>query len=948
MSSLMRSQRVSMAAFQKTALLDAGSSAYLEMLYEDYLEGRADLPPDWNHYFEQLASSSDSMSEARHLHIQEEFRQLAKHPVSSPGLDQQVVQEALEHERKQVRVRECIDAFRLLGHLHADINPLRKPDRQLVAELMPSFYQFSEHDLATNFDVGSLPGSQQRPLRQIIHDLNKIYCETLASEFMHIPDSPERIWVQERVEEMCMRKTLESEEKIHLLDRLIDAEGLENYLGTRYPGAKRFSLEGCDSLLVALDTLIQEGSKKGAREVIIGMAHRGRLNVLVNLLGKQPKQLFDEFEGKILDEKLEMGDVKYHLGFSSNLTTNHGRVHLSLSFNPSHLEVVTPVVCGSVRARQERRNDTEYTQVLPIAVHGDASFSGQGIVMETLNMSETRGFRVGGTVHIIVNNQVGFTTSNPQDARSTLYSSDIGKMIEAPIFHVNANDPEAVYKAMLLALEYRKEFKKDIIIDLIGYRKHGHNEADEPSVTQPAMYKIIRSMPTPATVYAERLIGESVITIETVEKMRKDYRDAIVELQRSVVDNLDDNRERDFSGDWKPYAGKKWRAPTDTSVPLSTLQALALKQCELPEGFPVHRLVKKVLDDRRKMTQGEQPLDWGYAENLAYATLLVEHCPIRLSGQDVGRGTFFHRHAVLYHQENESEYVPLSHLSEDQAKFSPINSLLSEEAVLAFEYGFAKTEPKGLVIWEAQFGDFANGAQVVIDQFISSGEQKWGMLCGVVLFLPHGYEGQGAEHSSARLERYLQLCAKDNIQVCVPTTPAQVFHMLRRQFLRPLRIPLVVMTPKSLLRHKLAVSQLEDLASGQFLPVIDEMDDLDPASLRRVVLCSGKIYYDLLQNRRESNSQDVAIVRIEQLYPFPDEELKSVLTKYAAVKDIVWCQEEPKNQGAWYMCRDHFESCLSEGQTLRYAGRRAAPAPAVGYFHLYQEQQKAVIQEALE
>ncbi len=943
----MSTQRVSMTILKKTSLLDAGSSSYLEQLYEDFLENQHSVPAEWQEYFAQLPTRTSSVSEQKHLKIQAEFKQLARHPERRfRSMNTADATELLQHERKQTRVREFIDAYRLLGHLHADINPLEKPDQALVAELMPSFYGFSGNDFATLFDAGSLPGPSQRTLQQIIDDLNKIYCSTIASEFMHIPDSPERIWVQEQVEEMNATARLTPEIKKNILENLVAAEGLERYLASKYPGAKRFSVEGAESLIVALDTLIQQGADKGAREVIICMAHRGRLNVLVNILGKKPSQLFDEFEGKKNNETIELGDVKYHQGFSSSFNTPKGQLHLSLSFNPSHLEIVTPVVCGSVKARQERRKDTSFTQVLPIAIHGDASFAGQGVVMETLNMSETRGFAIGGTVHIIVNNQVGFTTSNVKDARSTLYCSDIGKMIEAPILHANGDDPEAVYRVIELALQYRYQFKKDVIVDLVTYRRRGHNEADEPSVTQPLMYQLIRKLPTTCTLYSDKLVSENVVLREEADQLREDYRQSLENEKISVVHNIANNANREFGSDWSAYQEKNWRVPVETGVPVATLQDLLKRQSQLPEGFVLHKLVQKVVHDRNQMSSGVLPLDWGCAENLAYASLLEEQCSVRLSGQDVGRGTFFHRHAVFYNQVDGREYLPLANLSEQQARFDCINSLLSEEAVLAFEYGFAKTEPKGIVIWEAQFGDFANGAQVVIDQFISSGEQKWGMLCGLVLFLPHGYEGQGAEHSSARLERYLQLCARDNIQVCVPTTPAQIFHLLRRQYLRPTRTPLVVMTPKSLLRHKLAVSSLEELSGGKFMPIVLETE-VKPSETTRVILCSGKVYYDLLEQRQAEQKNKVAIVRIEQLYPFPDQELNTILTEYESAKEIIWCQEEPKNQGAWYNIRHQLESTLVSGQVLAYAGRPAFAAPAAGYYHLYKEQQNKLIREAL-
>lgn len=954
-TSVMENHKATLSELQKTALLDAGSSVYLEKQYDDYLKDPNSVSTEWRQYFEQLPLVDGIASEARHSEIQAVFRQLVRHPTALHGtieegssvVEIEHLKAALSRERKQTAVRELIDAYRLLGHLHADIDPLKLREKAAVPELMLSYYHLTPADLNLTFDAGSLPGASSRTLQQILEDLKKCYCGTVASEFMHIPDSPERIWVQQQVEERGLQNKLSIDIQCRLLDCLIAADGLEKYLGAKYPGAKRFSLEGTDSLIVALDTFIQQGGVHGAKEIIMCMAHRGRLNVLVNLLGKTPEQLFDEFEGKHYDVKLETGDVKYHQGFSSDVSTLGGNVHLSLAFNPSHLEIITPVVCGSVKARQERRKDNEKTEVLSIAVHGDAAFAGQGVVMETLNMSQTRGFKIGGTIHVVVNNQIGFTTSNPSDMRSTLYCSDIGKMIEVPIFHVNADDPEAVYSVMELALRYREKFKKDVIIDLMGYRRQGHNEADEPAATQPLMYQIIRKTLPSAQLYANKLIADNVLSTAEVDGMVKAYRDSLDSRQQAVARNLVNEVQREFSSHWEIYSSQDWRMPTNTGVALSTLKRLAESQTTMPAGFVLHPRVQKMIEDRRKMTEGEMPLDWGYAETLAYATLLTENYLVRLSGQDVARGTFFHRHAVLHNQVDNAEYIPLEHLSQTQAKFTVVDSLLSEDAVLAFEYGFAKTEPLGLIIWEAQFGDFANNAQVVIDQFISSGEQKWGRLCGLTVYLPHGYEGQGAEHSSARLERYLQLCAEHNIQVCVPTTPAQVFHMIRRQMIRPIRKPLIVLTPKSLLRHKLAVSSLQELESGGFLHVIPEVDDIKPTDVKRIVLCTGKVYYDLLEKRRADNQKDIAILRIEQLYPFPDIELQAQLALYSAATEVVWCQEEPRNQGAWYNIQHHLTAVITQQQQLQYAGRQAAAAPAVGYLHLHQAQQAALVNDAL-
>lgn len=952
MSILKEIKPTSLEEFKKSASLDAGNAGYLEDLYEQYLKDPAQLSLEWRHYFGVLQSVS--AREESHQEIRETFKQIVRQaPVfrsqqmNSNSADAVMLEKQLLQEKKQTRVRELIDAYRLLGHLNAAIDPLMNRVKRPVPELMLSYYHLSESDLNTEFEVGSLPGARVRTLSNILEDLNKIYCGSIASEFMHIPDSPERLWVQSQVEQSSNEAALPLATKQRLLKSITAAEGLEKYLGAKYPGAKRFSLEGNDTLLVALDTLVQEGGIKGLKEIVIGMAHRGRLNVLVNLLGKAPSQLFDEFEGKHYSESLESGDVKYHQGFSSNIDTPGGHVHLSLAFNPSHLEIVSPVVCGSVKARQERRSDRDFSEVLSIGIHGDAAFAGQGVVMETLNMSETRGFKIGGSIHIIVNNQIGFTTSDPHEARSTLYCSDIGKMIEVPVFHINANDPEAVYRVMKLALRYREKFKKDVIIDLIGYRRHGHNEADEPAATQPIMYQQIRKLPTVCALYADRLLQEQSMTSLEIEKFSQDYRNSLEKREGLVAQDIVNGVQYEFASDWELYATKDWRVAAKTGVHKVLLKKLAELQTTLPEGFVLHPRIEKIIQDRRKMTAGELPLDWGYAETLAYATIINDNFLVRLSGQDVGRGTFFHRHAVLYNQKDGSEYIPLAQLSKGQATFTVVDSLLSEEAVLGFEYGFSSTEPKGITLWEAQFGDFANNAQVVIDQFISSGEQKWGRLSGLTLLLPHGFEGQGPEHSSARLERYLQLCAEHNIQVCVPTTPAQIFHLLRRQVIRPMRKPLIVITPKSLLRHKLAVSSLQDLELDQYLPVIVEIDALAAEQVSRVIFCSGKVYYELLEKRRSSQISTVAIIRLEQLYPFPDKEIKEVLSHYKNLKTAVWCQEEPKNQGAWTFIQDYLNECLEQNAKIQYVGRQAAAAPAVGYLHLHQEQQNSLVNDAL-
>lgn len=911
--------KVTYKDLQQSSHLDGDSSSYLEQLYTRYTANPFQVPSDWQTYFStDLAPVGAALSQA-----------------------------ALVHEKKQMQVVELIESYRLLGHLEANIDPLNLYVKKPAPELMLSYYQLSESDLNTIFNAEGLPGTPQKTLKDIVDMLKTIYGGTVASEYMHIPDAPERYYLREQIEKIFLEKKNEPTIRRHILERLIAAEGLEKYLGSKYPGAKRFSLEGTDTLIILLDECIQKLGAFGAKEIVIGMTHRGRLNVLVNLLGKNTGQLFDLFEGKH-EVSLESGDVKYHQGFYANLQTAGGPVHIYVAFNPSHLEIVSPVVCGSVRARQERRNDHDNTEVIPILIHGDASFSGQGVVMETLNMSHTRGFGVGGTIHIVVNNQIGFTTSHVEDARSTLYCSDIGKMMEIPIFHVNADDPEAAIQVITLATNYRNKFKKDVIIDLIGYRRQGHNEADEPAVTQPMMYNIIRHHPTVFKQYADKLIQENVITETEVSALSKNYRDALDLRQECVAKNVILQAPEKPYGDWGEYLSKQIDSPVETKVPLTTLQMLA-KQLEIvPNNFTLHPRVQKIVDDRRKMTEGTIPLDWGYGETLAYATILNNGYSIRLCGQDTSRGTFFHRHAVWHDQKTGEEYTPLMHLSDSKGHFSVVDSLLSEEAVLGFEYGYSGTVPKTLTLWEAQFGDFANNAQVVVDQFISTGEQKWGRLSGIVLLLPHGQEGQGPEHSSARLERYLQLCEQNNMQVCVPSTPAQMFHLLRRQILRTLRKPLIVLTPKSFLRHKLAVSSLQELSTGGFRKILEETDSAISKKPKRVVFCGGKVYYDLLEKRIESKRQDIALIRMEQLYPFPETELKSVLEEYATVKDIVWCQEEPQNQGAWGYLKSWFLANLVKDQQLRYVGRQPQAAPSVGYVNLHEAQQQALVKEALQ
>ena len=931
-------QNSAMKPWLDSSWLAGANQSYIEQLYEDFLTDPDSVDAVWRTMFQQLPGTGVK-PEQFHSTTREYFRRLAKDAsrytstVSDPAANS-----------KQVKVLQLINAFRFRGHQHANLDPLGLWKQDRVADLDPAFHDLTDADFQESFNVGSFAiGKETMKLADLFDALQQTYCGSIGAEYMHINNTEEKRWIQQRLESAAGRAAFSSEEKKGFLKELTAAEGLEKYLGAKFPGAKRFSLEGGDALIPMLREMIRHAGKSGTREVVLGMAHRGRLNVLINVLGKKPQDLFDEFSGKHKDH-LGTGDVKYHMGFSSDVETEGGLVHLALAFNPSHLEIVSPVVMGSVRARLDRLDSPGSNQVLPITIHGDAAVIGQGVVQETLNMSQARGYEVGGTVRIVINNQVGFTTSNPRDARSTPYCTDIGKMVLAPIFHVNADDPEAVAFVTRLALDYRNTFKRDVFIDLVCYRRHGHNEADEPSATQPLMYQKIKKHPTPRKLYADRLAAEGSASAEDATEMVNLYRDAL-DAGECVVAEWRPMSLHSFT--WSPYLNHEWDESYPATVEPKRLQELARRISQIPDAVEVQARVAKIYNDRKEMAEGNKPFDWGGAENLAYATLVDEGIPVRLSGEDSGRGTFFHRHAVIHNQANGSTYTPLHHIHNGQGQFKVWDSVLSEEAVLAFEYGYATAEPRTLTIWEAQFGDFANGAQVVIDQFISSGEQKWGRMCGLVMLLPHGYEGQGPEHSSARLERYLQLCAEQNMQVCVPSTPAQVYHMLRRQALRGMRRPLIVMSPKSLLRHPLAISSLDELANGSFQPAIGEIDALDPQQVKRVVLCSGKVYYDLLEKRRKNEQTDVAIVRIEQLYPFPHKAVQEKLQQYAHVHDFVWCQEEPLNQGAWYCSQHHFREVVPFGASLRYAGRPASASPAVGYMSVHQQQQQDLVNDAL-
>ncbi len=936
----------------QNSYLFGGNAPYVEELYESYLDNPGSVPDNWRTYFDQLqhmpaTDGREATRDQAHAPIIESFALRAK----ANAFVQRGQEPDLAVAVKQVHVQSLIAAYRSLGSRWADLDPLKRQDRPGIPELDPAFYGLTEADLDQVFSATNtyFTKSNTMTLREILKNLRDTYCRSVGAEFMHVSDPAVKRWVQERLESTLSAPSVSADRKKHILQQLTEAEGLERFLHTKYVGQKRFSLEGGESFIASMDELVNHAGESGVQEIVVGMAHRGRLNMLVNIMGKMPGDLFAEFEGHHA-EGLTDGDVKYHNGFSSDLSTRGGPVHLSLAFNPSHLEIVNPVVEGSVRARQERRGADGFKQVLPVLVHGDSAFAGQGVVMETLNLAMTRGYGTGGTVHLVINNQIGFTTSDPRDVRSTIYCTDVAKMIEAPVFHVNGDDPEAVVFATSLALDFRMQFGRDVVVDIVCFRKLGHNEQDTPALTQPLMYKRIGVHPGTRKLYADKLIAQGVLPEGGGDQLVKEYRQYMEDGRRTIEPVLT-NYKNKFAVDWTPYLGAKWTDQADTGVPMAELKRIGERLTQTPEGFTPHTLVTKLLNDRRAMARGEQNLDWGMGEHLAFATLVASGYTVRITGQDSGRGTFTHRHAVLHDQNrerwNDGTYIPLQNVADGQAPFTVIDSVLSEEAVLGFEYGYACTEPNTLTIWEAQFGDFVNGAQVVIDQFIVSGEAKWGRQCGLVMMLPHGYEGQGPEHSSARIERFLQLCADNNIQVVQPTSAAQIFHLLRRQMIRQFRKPLVILTPKSLLRNKDAGSPLAELSDGRFRPIIGEVDsNVNAAAVKRVLVCSGKVYYDLVNARRERGDKTTAIVRVEQLYPFAHKTFEAELRKYPKATEVVWVQDEPQNQGPWYYVQHHLYENMSAGQKLGYSGRPASASPAVGYLAKHQEQQKALIEQA--
>ena len=939
------------SAYQGNTYLFGGNAPYVEELYENYLSNPGSVPDNWRDYFDALqhvpAVDGSNAKDVPHLPVVNAFAERAK-----KGQTKVVVASAdSEMGRKRTAVQQLIAAYRNVGVRWADLDPLKRTERENIPELDPAFYGFTDADQETVFNTSNtFFGKETMSLRDLMNALRETYCGTIGAEYMYTSDQGKKRWWQQKLESIRSKPNFSKEKKLHILDRITAAEGLERFLHTKFVGQKRFSLEGGESFIAAMDELIQTGGTKGLQEIVIGMAHRGRLNVLVNSLGKVPADLFAEFD-HTAPEDLPSGDVKYHQGFSSDVSTPGGPVHLTLAFNPSHLEIVNPVVEGSVRSRMDRRGDPLGKQVLPVLVHGDAAFAGQGVVMETLALAETRGYSTGGTVHIVINNQIGFTTSDPRDSRSTLYCSDVVKMIEAPVLHVNGDDPEAVVLATQIALDYRMEFQGDVVVDIICFRKLGHNEQDTPAMTQPLMYRKIAKHPGTRKLYADKLTAQGMgetLGDDMVKAMRAAL-DAGINTFNPVITNF----KSKYAVDWSPYLNRKWTDAGDTAIPLAEWKRLAEKMTAIPANITPHPLVKKVYDDRAAMGRGDIPVDWGMGEHMAFASLVASGYPVRLSGEDCGRGTFTHRHAVIHDQDrekfDEGTYTPLQNVADGQAPFTVIDSILSEEAVLAFEYGYASNDPNTFVIWEAQFGDFANGAQVVIDQFIASGEVKWGRVNGITLMLPHGYEGQGPEHSSARLERFMQLSADTNMQVVQPTTASQIFHLLRRQMVRNLRKPLVIMTPKSLLRAKDAASPLSEFTKGSFQTVIPEnKEEINKKAdkVKRIVACSGKVYYDLAKKREEKGADDVVILRVEQLYPFPHKAFAAEVKKYPNVTEMVWCQDEPQNQGAWFFVQHYLHENMAEGQKLGYSGRAASASPAAGYSHLHQDQQKALVDGA--
>ena len=915
--------------------MNSSSLAFAEELYLEYLNDPDSVPEAWRAYFDEQPKNGlvgrTSLVPA-----------FGAFSVFNPPGGTAASSEA--DTDLQYKMGMLIRNYRVRGHIMADLDPLGLAHQEkMPVEMTPEFYDFTDADMERVVQSGTMAG---RSLSEALERLKETYCRSIGVQFMHIDDFEVRDWLQQRMETSLNRLEMDREEQFRILTKLTDAVVFEDFIQKKYVGVKSFSLQGAESLIPMLDLAVDKAGEQGIDEIVFGMAHRGRLNVLANVIGKPPRQIFREFDDADAEEYFGRGDVKYHLGYSRDLTTSSGKkIHMSLSFNPSHLEFINPVVMGRVRAKQDRFGDEAHDRGLAVLIHGDAAFIGEGVVQETLNMSELPGYEIGGTLHVVLNNQLGFTTG-PEQGRSSYYATDIAKMLQSPIFHVNGEDPEAVAQVVMLAMEFRAKFKRDVVIDLYAYRRFGHNESDEPAFTQPVMYNVIKKRDSVREGYLERLLAMNEISrdeADAIEEARREHLEQ--ELEAARADDYETTYQA-YEGVWDGYEGG---ADDDvpevaTGVAKEELSGLLETLTQVPGTFTPNSKIKRGMSNRLEMAQGEKPLDWAAGEALAFATLLTKGCHIRMSGQDVERGTFSHRHAVLHDAETDEHYTPLNHLADEQGRLDIVNSPLSETGVLGFEYGYSLDWPDGLVIWEAQYGDFVNAGQVIIDQFISSSEDKWRRLTGLVMLLPHGFEGSGPEHSSARLERFLQLCAEDNMQVMNLTTPAQIFHALRRQVLRKLRKPMIVMSPKSLLRHAKAVSSLEELAEGHFQQVIPDAE-ANPDKLERILLCSGKVYYDLLAKREEEERDDIALVRLEELYPVPMKQLGEALEPYPKDVPVVWVQEEPENMGAWRFLRSQWLLELA-GHEFSGVYRQASASPATGSGASHKLEQQNLLERA--
>lgn len=935
-------------AFEETSPLFGGNAPYIEGLYESWLADPQSVPEEWRSYFAGMQDRGGEPDRPR-APIEHAFAEMAKKGSFAAAGEAVDERTALDIARRQVAVQQLVAAYRTLGARIADLDPLHHVKVPEIPELNPEHYGLDDTDLDRTFSTANtFFGRRSMTLRDLVAALRQTYCGKIGAEYMHITDPAEKRWWQQRLESIRSTPSFGREERVKILEGLTASEGLEHYLHKKYVGQKRFSLEGGESFITAMDAVVDAAAEAKMREVVIGMAHRGRLNVLVNTMNRLPRDLFDEFEGKAEMETLPAGDVKYHNGFANTVATKYAPLWVEMVFNPSHLEAADAVTLGAVRAREDRIGDPQGRQILGILVHGDAAFSGQGVVQETLNLASTRGFGTGGTLHIVINNQIGFTTSDPRDKGSMLYCTDPAKATETPVIHVNGDDPESVALAARIAFESRLAFHRDVVLDIVCYRRLGHNEQDTPAVTQPLMYKIVNTHPTVREIYGKRLEANNTLEAGGADEMNRRVKERIRagESPREVPEV----KKAAHIVDWKPYVGHSEADPEpDTAVPAAKLSDLGRAFTVVPGTFRIHPLVERVIENRRLMAAGELPVDWGMAEHLAFASLLSEGHPVRITGEDSGRGTFSHRHAVLHDQDrakrDEGEWVPLQHVAAGQAPFTVEDSPLSEYAVMGFEYGYASGTPDGLTIWEAQFGDFANTAQVIVDQFVTSGRAKWGRQNGLTLMLPHGYEGQGPEHSSARVERYLQLAADNNVSIDQPTTAAQIFHLLRRQVLRSYRKPLILFTPKSLLRNKSVSCPLSDLASGGYRTVIGD-SAAEPSAVKRLILCSGRVYFDLEASRRERGAADVAIARVEELYPFPSQEIAAEMARYPNLEEVLWCQDEPQNQGPWSFVFPRLLAIIPRSMRLAYSGRDASSSPASGYPALHKAQLKALLDGA--